>query len=180
MPFRAPLLQLAHLLVRRLLLHFLWPPPPPRAVVVVLPVSISREVFLGRSLFDHPVKFIRCKRWAHNLVLMLLIRVVEYGTKPIPDRQPLVPLLMDGRWRTKRRAGSWITTDQRNSGLLLSLLAGTETAPPTSLPHLSPDSFERPGGSGDHTRAPAPARQSGPLPLHMAIFPPRRVSLDLT
>ena len=38
------------------------------------------------------------------------------------------------------------------------------------LPHLSPDYFERPGGSGDHTRAPAPARQSGPLPLHMAIF----------
>ena len=38
------------------------------------------------------------------------------------------------------------------------------------LPHLSPDSFERPGGSGDHTRAPAPARQSGPLPLHMTFF----------
>ena len=48
------------------------------------------------------------------------------------------------------------------------------------LPHLSPDSFERPGGSGDHTRAPAPARQSGPLPLHMAILPPRRANLDLT
>ena len=48
------------------------------------------------------------------------------------------------------------------------------------LPHLSPDSFERPGGSGDHTRAPAPARQSGPLPLHMAFLPPRRVNLDLT
>ena len=37
---------------------------------------------------------------------------------------------------------------------------------------------ERPGGSGDHTRAPAPARQSGPLPLHMAFLPPRRVNLD--
>ena len=27
--------------------------------------------------------------------------------------------------------------------------------------HLSPDPFEGPGGSGDHTRTPAPARQSG-------------------
>ena len=70
------------------------------------------------------------------LVLMLLIRVVEYETIPIPDRQPLVPLLWTGVGGTKRRAGSWITTDQRNSGLLLSLLAGTETAPPTTPLHL--------------------------------------------
>ena len=48
------------------------------------------------------------------------------------------------------------------------------------MTHLSPDSFERPGGSGDHTRAPAPARQSGPLPLHVAFLPPKRVNLDLT
>ena len=34
--------------------------------------------------------------------------------------------------------------------------------------------FRETGGSGDHTRAPAPARQSGPLPLHMAIFAPEK------
>ena len=33
---------------------------------------------------------------------MLLIRVVEYETIPIPDRKPLAPLLMDGRWRTEK------------------------------------------------------------------------------
>ena len=40
--------------------------------------------------------------------------------------------------------------------------------------------FRETGGQWDHTRAPAPARQSGPLPLHMAFLPPRRVNLDLT
>ena len=44
---------------------------------------------------------------------------------------PFVPLLWTGVEDGKKRAGSWIKTYQRNSGLLLSLLAGTETAPPT-------------------------------------------------
>ena len=37
---------------------------------------------------------------------MLLIRVVEYGTKPIPDRQPFVPLLRTGDGG--RKEASWI------------------------------------------------------------------------
>ena len=37
---------------------------------------------------------------------MLLIRVVENGTKPIPDRQPFVPLLRTGVGG--RKEASWI------------------------------------------------------------------------
>ena len=46
-----------------------------------------------------------CGKWG-NLVFMLLIRVVEYETKPIPDRQPFVPLLRTGDGG--RKEASWI------------------------------------------------------------------------
>ena len=69
---------------------------------------------------------------------LLVWRIYSYAPGSVSEaaRQPLVPLLRTGDGGRKKRAGSWITTDQRNSGLLLSLLAGTETAPPTTPLHL--------------------------------------------
>ena len=54
---------------------------------------------------------------ATEIVFMLLIRVVEYGTKPIPDRQPFVPLLRtgDGGRKSEPDLGS-----QRINGTLVS------------------------------------------------------------
>jgi hypothetical protein len=50
-------------------------------------------------------------------VFMLLIRVVEYETKPIPDRQPFVPLLRTG---VGGRKGEPDLGSQRINGTLVS------------------------------------------------------------
>ena len=46
------------------------------------------------------------------------------------------------------------------------------------MTHLSPDSFERPGGGGTTPARTSPCARDPP-PLHMAFLPPRRVNLDL-
>jgi len=51
------------------------------------------------------------------VVFMLLIRVVEYETKPIPDRQPFVPLLRTG---DGGRKGEPDLGSQRINGTLVS------------------------------------------------------------
>ena len=84
---------------------------------------------------------------------------------PLDYRDGVTPLPPLNPGRPPERAGESTRTP---------LIAQRSTRCPAPrggfcLPHFSPSPFEGPGGSGDHTRAPAPLRQrqSGPLPLHV-------------
>ena len=63
--------------------------------MIVSPLLKQTERTVSKAEFDYL-----------SVVGSLLIRVVEYGTKPIPDRQPFVPLLRTGDGG--RKEASWI------------------------------------------------------------------------